>query len=81
MDAIAIRRFIATNVSWPLNRFFIPEGGLHPYLHENLRFKVFLIMTAVFVDPFAGATVASLTPDQMAQLRRRMRDLVRHMVC
>ncbi|KAJ7502411.1 hypothetical protein B0H11DRAFT_2362834 [Mycena galericulata] len=78
MDATATRRFLASNVTWPLDKFFIPAGGLLEFLHLNLRFKVFLIMSCLFTDVFAGITVPSLTQDQMTDLRHRMRDIVSH---
>ncbi|KAJ7448447.1 hypothetical protein B0H11DRAFT_1929113 [Mycena galericulata] len=78
MDATATRRFLASNVTWPLDKFFIPAGGLLEFLHLNLRFKVFLIMSCLFTDVFAGITVPSLTQEQMMDLRHRMRDIVSH---
>ncbi|KAJ7675159.1 hypothetical protein B0H17DRAFT_1207891 [Mycena rosella] len=50
MDAIASCRFLASNVVWPADKFFIPHGGLLRFLHNNLRFKVFLVMSALFTD-------------------------------
>ncbi|KAJ7618093.1 hypothetical protein B0H17DRAFT_1220014 [Mycena rosella] len=52
MDAIASRRFLASNVVWPADKFFIPHGGLLRFLHDNLRFKVFLVMSALFTDAY-----------------------------
>ncbi|KAJ7430373.1 hypothetical protein B0H11DRAFT_1943096 [Mycena galericulata] len=78
MDTTAVRRFMASNVVWPLDKFFIPAGGLTGFLRENLRFKIFLIMTSIFTDPFAGVTVSSLTQLEMNQVRARMRDVVSH---
>ncbi|KAJ7457224.1 hypothetical protein B0H11DRAFT_1925162 [Mycena galericulata] len=78
MDTTAVRRFMASNVVWPLDKFFIPAGGLTGFLRENLRFKIFLIMTSIFTDPFAGVTVSSLTQLEMNQVRARMRDVISH---
>ncbi|KAJ7493730.1 hypothetical protein FB451DRAFT_1164601 [Mycena latifolia] len=79
MDATATHRFVDSNVAWPSDRFFIPDGGLAKFLHENMRFKVFLLMNALFTDAFATATIPSLTSSYRDEVRRRMRDLVRHM--
>ncbi|KAJ7435092.1 hypothetical protein B0H11DRAFT_1937906 [Mycena galericulata] len=78
MDTTAVCRFMASNVVWPLDKFFIPAGGLAGFLRENLRFKIFLIMTSIFTDPFAGVTVSSLMQLEMNQVRARMRDVVSH---
>ncbi|KAJ7822038.1 hypothetical protein B0H13DRAFT_1920386 [Mycena leptocephala] len=80
MDASATQRFLDTNVQWPSNRFFIPDGGLPAFLQSNLRFKVFLVMMAVFPDAYATDTVRSLTTPQRDELRYRVRDIVRHMI-
>lgn len=81
MDAIAIRRFLGSNVIWPVDKkFFIPEGGLTRFLELNLRFKVFLVMMAVFTDAYAAETVKSVTTPQIGELRIRVKDIVRHMV-
>ncbi|KAJ6534917.1 hypothetical protein B0H19DRAFT_1271592 [Mycena capillaripes] len=80
MDATALCRFVETNVDWPVsNRFVIPMGGLLSFLQTNLRFKVFLVAMPVFVDAYAADTVKSLTTPHRDQLRRRVRDIVRHM--
>ncbi|KAJ7910753.1 hypothetical protein B0H13DRAFT_2329061 [Mycena leptocephala] len=79
MDASATQHFLDTNVQWPSNRFFIPDGGLPAFLQSNLRFKVFLVMMAVFPDVYATDTVRSLTTPQCNELRYRVRDIVRHM--
>ncbi|KAJ7875235.1 hypothetical protein B0H13DRAFT_2348187 [Mycena leptocephala] len=79
MDASATQRFLDTNVQWPSNRFFIPDGGLPAFLQSNLRFKVFLVMMAVFPDAYATDTMRSLTTPQRDELRYRVRDIVRHM--
>ncbi|KAJ7830683.1 hypothetical protein B0H13DRAFT_1915839 [Mycena leptocephala] len=72
MDASATQRFLDTNVQWPSNRFFIPDGGLPAFLQSNLRFKVFLVMMAVLPDAYAT--------DTRDELRYRVRDIVRHMI-
>ncbi|KAJ7823671.1 hypothetical protein B0H13DRAFT_2375938 [Mycena leptocephala] len=79
MDASATQRFLDTNVQWPSNRFFIPDGGLPAFLQSNLRFKVFLVMMAVFPDAYATDTARSLTTPQRDELRYCVRDIVRHM--
>ncbi|KAJ6590106.1 hypothetical protein DFH09DRAFT_1074572 [Mycena vulgaris] len=79
MDASAIRRFTASNVTWPQDRFFILHGGLEMFLHDNLRFKVFLVMTAVFLDAYTTYTVQTLTKVEHNELRIRIHDIVRHM--
>ncbi|KAJ6553768.1 hypothetical protein DFH09DRAFT_1318793 [Mycena vulgaris] len=79
MDASAIRRFTASNVTWPQDRFFIPHGGLETFLHDNLRFKVFLVMTAVFPDVYATYTVQTLTKVEHNELHIQIHDIVRHM--
>lgn len=82
MDVSATRRFLSTNVAWPHDqKFFIPDGGLRRFLESNLRFKVFLVMMAVFTDAYATETVRSLTSPQLAEIRLRVKDIVRHMVC
>ncbi|KAJ7916714.1 hypothetical protein B0H13DRAFT_1870882 [Mycena leptocephala] len=80
MDASATQRFLDTNVQWPSNRFFIPNRGLPTFLQSNLRFKVFLVMMAVFPDLYATDTVRSLMTPQRDELRYHVRDIVRHMV-
>ncbi|KAJ7880886.1 hypothetical protein B0H13DRAFT_1891549 [Mycena leptocephala] len=80
MDASATQRFLDTNVQWPSNRFFIPNGRLPAFLQSNLRFKVFLAMMAVFPDAYATDTVRSLTTPQCDELRYRVRDIVHHMI-
>ncbi|KAJ7671842.1 hypothetical protein B0H17DRAFT_1208904 [Mycena rosella] len=61
MDTIASRRFLASNVVWPANKFFIPHGGLLRFLHNNLLFKVFLVMSALFTDAYVSTAVPMLT--------------------
>ncbi|KAJ7113919.1 hypothetical protein C8R44DRAFT_881487 [Mycena epipterygia] len=80
MDASAMHRFVATNVAWPTDeKFFIPDGRLSRFLQTNLRFKVFLVMIAVFKDAYASGTVPSLTTAEIVEVRLRMKDIVRHM--
>ncbi|KAJ7683859.1 hypothetical protein B0H17DRAFT_1204847 [Mycena rosella] len=79
MDALGNRRFVATNGDRLLDRFFIPQGGLSKFLHENLRFKTFLLVSAIFTDAYMENTIESMTPAQHAEARRRVRDVVRHM--
>lgn len=81
MDASAHRRFVGTNVEWPDDRFFVPDGGLPRFLQENLRFKVFLVSMAVFRDAYADQPVGRLSSLEMSGLRLRVLDIVRHMVC
>jgi hypothetical protein len=80
MDASATQHFLDTNMQWLLNRFFIPDGGLPAFLQSNLRFKVFLVMMAVFPDAYTTDTVRSLTTPQRNELGYCVRDIVRHMV-
>ena len=68
MDASSHRRFLQTNVVWPENKFFIPEGGLRTFLRENLRFKIFLVMMAVFTDGYATTTVPLLPASDLAEI-------------
>ncbi|KAJ7157410.1 hypothetical protein C8R46DRAFT_1040416 [Mycena filopes] len=79
MDPSAHRRFTITNVSWPDARFFVPHGGLSNFLEDNLRFKVFLVASAVFTDAFASRTVERLPLTHITALRLRVLDIVRHM--
>ncbi|KAJ7123503.1 hypothetical protein C8R44DRAFT_735152 [Mycena epipterygia] len=80
MDVSTTRHFLVTNVTWLQDKkFFFPEGGLMRFLETNLRFKVFLVMMAVFTDGYATETVKSLTTPQLGEIRTRMKDLVRHM--
>ncbi|KAJ7669145.1 hypothetical protein B0H17DRAFT_1209699 [Mycena rosella] len=79
MDAIASCRFLASNVVWPADKFFIPHGGLLRFLHDNLRFKVFLVMSTLFTDAYVSTAVPTLTTSQRQEIRHRMRDIVRHM--
>ncbi|KAJ7813656.1 hypothetical protein B0H13DRAFT_1925291 [Mycena leptocephala] len=80
MDASAIQRFLDTNVQWPSNHFFIPDGGLPAFLQSNLCFKVFLVKMAVFPNTYATDTARSLTTPQRNELCYRMRDIVCHML-
>ncbi|KAJ7675987.1 hypothetical protein DFH06DRAFT_1435715 [Mycena polygramma] len=80
MDPSSTRRFLSTNVEWPAEKLFIPRGGLTNFLCDNLRFKVFLVMTAVFTDAYAFDTVKSLTTGERLAIRFRVRDIVRHMI-
>ncbi|KAJ7094832.1 hypothetical protein C8R44DRAFT_890262 [Mycena epipterygia] len=81
MDVSATRHFLATNVTWPQDKkFFLPEGGLVRFLETNLRFKVFLVMMAVFTDGYATETVKLLTTPQLGEIRTCMKDLMRHMM-
>ncbi|KAJ6483691.1 hypothetical protein DFH09DRAFT_1106753 [Mycena vulgaris] len=79
MDAATIRRFVQSNVNWPADRFFIPYGGFEVFLHENLRFKVFLLMTAVSPDAYASHTIRVFAPGEREAVRLCVADLVRHM--
>ncbi|KAJ7616871.1 hypothetical protein B0H17DRAFT_1220175 [Mycena rosella] len=79
MDTIASHRFLASNVVWPADKFFIPHGGLLRFLHDNLRFKVFLVMSALFTNAYVSTAVPTLTTSQRQEIRYRMRDIVRHM--
>ncbi|KAJ7617549.1 hypothetical protein DFH06DRAFT_1306876 [Mycena polygramma] len=80
MDPSSTRRFLSTNVEWPAEKLFIPRGGLTNFLCDNLHFKVFLVMTAVFTDAYAFDTVKSLTTGERLAIRFRVRDIVRHMI-
>ncbi|KAJ7601658.1 hypothetical protein DFH06DRAFT_1489289 [Mycena polygramma] len=75
MDPSSTRRFLSTNVEWPAEKLFIPRGGLTNFLCDNLRFKVFLVMTAVFTDAYAFDTVKSLTTGERLAIRFRVRDM------
>ncbi|KAJ7708886.1 hypothetical protein B0H17DRAFT_1191384 [Mycena rosella] len=79
MDAIASCRFLASNVVWPVNKFFIPHGGLLRFLHDNLRFKVFLGMSTLFTDAYVSTAVPTLTTSQRQEIQYCMQDIVRHM--
>ncbi|KAJ6499665.1 hypothetical protein C8R47DRAFT_1211976 [Mycena vitilis] len=80
MDPSTTRRFLTSNVEWPAtDKLFIPRGGLTNFLCDNLRFKVFLVMTAVFTDAYAFDIVQSLTTGERLAIRFRVRDIVRHM--
>ncbi|KAJ7605630.1 hypothetical protein DFH06DRAFT_1487170 [Mycena polygramma] len=79
MDPSSTRRFLSTNIEWPAEKLFIPRGGLTNFLCDNLRFKVFLVMMAVFTDAYAFDTVKSLTTGERLAIRFRVRDIVRHM--
>jgi hypothetical protein len=57
MDCAASHRFTATNVSWPLSHFFIPDGGLANFLLNNIRLKVFLLIPQIFTDVYVADTV------------------------
>ncbi|KAJ7673162.1 hypothetical protein DFH06DRAFT_1123893 [Mycena polygramma] len=80
MDPSTIRRFLSTNIEWPGEKLFIPRGGLTNFLYNNLRFKVFLVMTAVFTDAYVFDTVKSLTTAERLGIRFHVRDIVRHMI-
>ncbi|KAJ6511685.1 hypothetical protein DFH09DRAFT_1100346 [Mycena vulgaris] len=75
MDPGSNRRFIASNVGWPMDKFFIPAGGMEVFLLQNLRFKVFLVMQAVFLDGYAASTAASFKDTQHSVLRIRIREI------
>ncbi|KAJ6578753.1 hypothetical protein DFH09DRAFT_1310726 [Mycena vulgaris] len=79
MDAATIHRFVQSNVNWPVDRFFIPYGGLEVFLHENLRFKVFLLMTAVFPNAYASHMIRAFAPGEREAVRLCVADLVRHL--
>ncbi|KAJ7127214.1 hypothetical protein C8R44DRAFT_733840 [Mycena epipterygia] len=80
MDASAMHQFITTNVAWPTDeKFFIPDGELLRFLQTNLRFKVFLVMIAVFKDAYASRTVPLLTTAEVVEVRLCMKDIVCHM--
>ncbi|KAJ7028588.1 hypothetical protein C8F04DRAFT_1188570 [Mycena alexandri] len=79
MDASAHCRFVDTNVVWPANRFFIPDGGLRTFLLENLRFKTFLVMMAVFPDAYAHRTVVAMPGEHIIEIRARVHEIVTHM--
>ncbi|KAJ7216217.1 hypothetical protein C8J57DRAFT_1255311 [Mycena rebaudengoi] len=50
MEPSAHQRFLASNVVWPPgDRFFLPDGGLIRFLHENIHFKVFLMVMPFFM--------------------------------
>ncbi|KAJ7813077.1 hypothetical protein B0H13DRAFT_1925765 [Mycena leptocephala] len=79
MDASVTQRFLDTNVQWTSNQFFIPDGGLPAFLQSNLRFKVFLVMMAVFPDLYTTDTMRSLMTPQCDELCYRVWDIVCHM--
>ncbi|KAJ6568308.1 hypothetical protein DFH09DRAFT_1080694 [Mycena vulgaris] len=79
MDAATTCRFLFTNVVWPKNCLFIPVGGLRVFLLQNLRFKVFLVMTAIFDDALAMNTIEVFAPGQREEMRCRVGDIVQHM--
>ncbi|KAJ6606164.1 hypothetical protein DFH09DRAFT_1299440 [Mycena vulgaris] len=80
MNAATTRQFLFSNVSWPLDQFFVPSGGFKVFLHENLRFKVFLVMTAVFPDAYMMHTIKSFAPGQREPMCRRVKDIMEHML-
>ncbi|KAJ7236967.1 hypothetical protein C8J57DRAFT_1247468 [Mycena rebaudengoi] len=80
MEPSAHQRFVMTNVVWPQgDRFFLPDGGLLRFLRENMWFKVFLLVMPVFTNAYCSERVASLPAAEIMDLRRRMKELVRHM--
>jgi hypothetical protein len=80
MDCAASCRFTATNISWPLSQFFIPNGGLANFLLNNIRLKVFLLIPQIFTDVYVADTVRFLTTPQREELCCRLRKLVRFVV-
>ncbi|KAJ6527226.1 hypothetical protein DFH09DRAFT_1328193 [Mycena vulgaris] len=79
MDAATTRHFLFTNVTWPSEHFFVPPGGLELFLHENLRYKVFLVMTAFSPDVYTTYTIKVFAPGQREEARHRVKDIVEHM--
>jgi hypothetical protein len=81
MEPSAHQRFMMTNVVWPQgDHFFLPNGGLLRFLRENMWFKVFLLVMPVFTNSYCSKRVASLPAAEIMDLRRRMKELVCHMV-
>ncbi|KAJ7651881.1 hypothetical protein B0H17DRAFT_1147554 [Mycena rosella] len=52
IDTIASCRFLVSNVVWPADKFFILHGRLFRFFHDNLCFKVFLVLSALFTDVY-----------------------------
>ncbi|KAJ7687243.1 hypothetical protein B0H17DRAFT_1203712 [Mycena rosella] len=63
----------------PADKFFIPHGGLLRFLHDNLRFKVFVVMSALFTNAYVSTAVPTLTTSQRQEIQYCMRDIVWHM--
>jgi hypothetical protein len=80
MDVCALSRFHASVTRLPIESQSIPAGGLHRFLREDLRPKVFLVSAAVLEDRWSTACFVSFTKEEIFNLRVCMRIIVDHMV-
>ncbi|KAJ6456643.1 hypothetical protein C8R47DRAFT_1082373 [Mycena vitilis] len=78
MDVCALDRFHRSVTRLPLDLVGVPPGGLHHFLQDDLRPKIFLVSLAVFEDRWATKTVPCLTVDELASIRCCMRIIVDH---
>jgi hypothetical protein len=61
--------------------FAVPTGGLSGFLHDNLRFKVFLVSIAVFDDRWATRARDTLRAQELHEIRVCVRIIIDHVVC
>lgn len=80
MDVCALDRFHRSVTRLPPDLVGVPPGGLHHFLQDDLRPKIFLVSLAVFEDRWATKTVPCLTVDELASIRCCMRIIVDHVV-
>ncbi|KAJ6504775.1 hypothetical protein C8R47DRAFT_1066949 [Mycena vitilis] len=78
MDVCALDRFHRSVTRLPPDLVGVPPGGLHHFLQEDLRPKIFLVSLAVFEDRWATKIVPYLTVDELASIRCCMRIIVDH---
>ncbi|KAJ7479652.1 hypothetical protein FB451DRAFT_1171752 [Mycena latifolia] len=78
MDICGIARFHNSVHHLPVDGFNVPIGGLHRFLKDDLRAKVFLIGIGVFEDRWAMRTPAYLTGEELYNIRICMRIVVDH---
>ncbi|KAJ7258125.1 hypothetical protein C8J57DRAFT_1234297 [Mycena rebaudengoi] len=76
MDVAALERFHKSVRCIPSDPDYIPGGGLAAYLEQELRPQVYLIGLALFEDRWATRMIASLTPDELRNIRACVRIVV-----
>ncbi|KAJ7700262.1 hypothetical protein B0H16DRAFT_1835150 [Mycena metata] len=78
MDPSAIGRFHGTVEPLTMEGFTVPTGGLSGFLHDNLRFKVFLVSIAVFDDRWATRARDTLRAQELHEIRVCVRIIIDH---
>ncbi|KAJ7703770.1 hypothetical protein B0H16DRAFT_1482846 [Mycena metata] len=78
MDPSAIGCFHGTVEPLTMEGFTVPTGGLSGFLHDNLRFKVFLVSIAVFDDHWATCARDTLRAQELHEIRVCVRIIIDH---